>query len=85
MKPNEKSPEKCSWGDGITIRPDGEHELDPCIYRDEFIARNVTVIISKCVRCGHVSFGWKEQPDTEILLDLIEDEDSEEDTGGENI
>jgi hypothetical protein len=60
---------KCSWGDGISIRPDGVHELDPCIYRDIVIHKNVTVIVSKCQRCGNISISWKRQENTEDIYD----------------
>lgn len=70
----DEKPEKCSWGDGISIRPDGEHELDPCIYQDVQILKNVTVVISRCIRCGHMSFGWMEQDNTELVLDLLSEE-----------
>ena len=68
---------KCSWGDGLTIKPDGEHELDPCIYRDIQIIRNATVIISQCMKCGHVVVGWELQEDSEIILELLPDEDED--------
>ena len=74
---NEKL-EKCSWGDGVSVRPDGEHELDPCIYQDIQILRNVTVVVSRCIRCGHMSFGWREQENTEVVLDLLSEEDETE-------
>ena len=57
--------EKCKWEDGLIIKPDGEHELDPCIYRDIAIYHNVTIIISKCVKCGHTIFTWVKQDNTE--------------------
>ena len=60
---------KCSWGEGISIRPDGVHELDPCIYRDIEIHKNVTVIVSKCQRCGNISISWKRQENTEDIYD----------------
>ena len=74
---NEKL-EKCSWGDGVSVRPDGEHELDPCIYQDIQILRNVTVVVSRCIRCGYMSFGWREQENTEVVLDLLSEEDETE-------
>lgn len=68
----EKEKSKCSWGEGISIRPDGEHELDPCIYEDVQIFKNVTVVISRCVRCGNLVLGWSRQDNTEIVLDLLD-------------
>lgn len=55
---------KCSFGDGITFKPDGVHELDPCVYETLEVHRNVTVIIGKCMKCGHVDMSWIRQDDT---------------------
>lgn len=57
---------KCSFGDGITVKPDGKHELDPCVYKDILIARNVTVTVSKCKKCGHIEISWTTQDNSEI-------------------
>lgn len=56
---------KCSFGDGVTIKPDGINELDPCLYEDIEVWHNVTVIVSRCVRCGHTEISWVEQENTE--------------------
>ena len=56
---------KCSFGDGVTIKPDGINELDPCLYEDIEVWNNVTVIVSRCVRCGHIEISWVKQEDTE--------------------
>lgn len=55
----------CSFGDGVVIKPDGVHELDPCLYEDIEIWNNVTVIVSRCVRCGHIEISWIRQENTE--------------------
>lgn len=62
---------KCSFPDGLTIKPDGIHELDPCRYQTTEIHRNVTVEVRRCVRCGHVDVVWFRQEDTEseVLTD----------------
>lgn len=60
--------DKCSFGN-VRICPDGENELDPCLYREVMKLKNVTVQILKCVKCGHVSIGWIRQPDTEEIED----------------
>ena len=57
--------EKCSFGDGIVIKPDGIHELDPCIYEDIEMWHNVTVVVSRCKRCGRIELSWIRQDDTE--------------------
>ena len=62
---------KCSFGDGITIKPDGVHELDPCVYEIKEIHRNVTVIVRQCHKCGNVDISWTAQEDTE---DVVVDE-----------
>ena len=36
---------KCQWPDGITIKPDGVNELDPCQYKTAEIHKNVDRII----------------------------------------
>lgn len=38
----------------LIIKPDGINELDPCIYEDIEMYANVTVIISRCKKCGHI-------------------------------
>ncbi len=70
---NREEKPKCSWGEGISFRPDGEHELDPCIYEDVQIFKNVTVIISRCIRCGNISMGWQFQKNSEVVLDKLDD------------
>lgn len=55
----------CHYPDGMTIKPDGVHELDPCIYEEIERYCNVTVIISKCKKCGKVDISWERQEDTE--------------------
>lgn len=66
---SEEKRNKCSWGEGITIKPDGIHELDPCIYEDIEVYRNVTVIVSRCKRCGNIVISWKRQEDTEDITE----------------
>lgn len=57
--------DKCSFGDGITIKPDGIHELDPCLYEPIEIYKNVTVEILRCKRCGNIDIQWIRQDNTE--------------------
>lgn len=59
---------KCSFGHGITIKPDGINELDPCIYEDKEIHSNVTVYVRRCQKCGNIDIAWKRQDDTEDIL-----------------
>lgn len=58
-------PEKCCYPEGITIKPDGVHELDPCDYVMAEKYRNVTVEVLVCRKCGHVEISWARQEDTE--------------------
>ena len=58
---------KCECPEGITIKPDGIHSLDPCVYKEMERFSNVTVSISKCIYCGHVEVSWFRQEDTEEI------------------
>lgn len=62
---------KCQFPNGLVIKPDGVHELDPCIY--EVVERwgNVTVEVLRCEMCGSVQIEWHRQEDT---VDLREAE-----------
>ena len=59
--------EKCKFPEGIIIKPDGKNELDPCIYEDIDKYSNVTITISRCVKCGHIEISWERQEDTEKI------------------
>lgn len=58
---------KCSFPAGVSIRLDGVHELDPCVYEEIERYRNVTVIISRCKNCGHIDVSWERQDNTEEI------------------
>lgn len=58
---------KCAFPVGVTIRPDGVNELDPCIYEEVERYSNVTVSVMRCKNCGHTEVTWTRQPDTEEL------------------
>ena len=60
---------KCSFGVGVTVKPDGINELDPCIYELVEVHKNVTVYIRKCPNCGNIDISWGRQEDTEDLMD----------------
>lgn len=66
---------------GLDIKPDGINSLDPCVYKDKQVFRNVTVTVSQCVRCGHVSIFWTQQHDTETLQYEPLDGEAENRTG----
>ena len=57
---------KCTW-ENVVIKPDGENELDPCIYEDIERYANVTITISRCINCGHIEISWERQENTEEL------------------
>ena len=59
--------EKCTFPGGIIFKPDGENELDPCVYVDIEKYANVTVTISRCKRCGNTMISWERQDDTEEI------------------
>ncbi len=63
---------KCQFPDGLSIRPDGINELDPCVYEDIEKHTNVTVIVSKCKNCGNIDISWIRQENTEDIF--MEDE-----------
>lgn len=58
---------KCSFPDGISVKPDGVNELDPCVYEIIEVYKNVTVTISKCMKCGHIDVSWERQDNTETI------------------
>ena len=65
---------KCSFPEGITIKPDGINELDPCVYKTEEVYSNVIVEINRCIKCGHVEISWYRTGDTvETPVDEWED------------
>ena len=53
-----KNQQKCHYPDGISIKPDGVHELDPCLYEEVETIYNVNVRVLKCKKCGHVELEW---------------------------
>jgi hypothetical protein len=59
----EANMERCKHPDGVTIKPDGIHELDPCVYEEEMVVPNVTVRVLRCVKCGHVEIEWERGED----------------------
>ena len=49
--------DKCNFN-GFSYKPDGIHELDPCIYEEIETIENCTVHILKCKKCGHIEIMW---------------------------
>ena len=60
---------KCSYGEGITVKPDGVNELDPCRYREVQVLKNVTLHILECIDCGNIDLEWERQEDTEDITE----------------
>ena len=50
---------KCQPPDGVTIKPDGVNELEPCIYEEVETHHNVTVHVLRCRKCGHIEIEWE--------------------------
>ena len=44
--------------EGMSIKPDGVNEMDPCIYETMQVFTNCTVEISRCSRCGNIEVSW---------------------------
>ena len=54
--------------------------IDPCVYQDEEIHENVTVVISRCDKCNKVSISWYRQPldyRTKEILGIANKSDNE--------
>lgn len=58
---------RCTHPPGVTIKPDGIHELDPCVMQDIEMHTNVTVIVSRCKNCGRISLSWLRTANTEDI------------------
>ena len=65
---------KCTFGEGVSIKPDGVNELDPCLYKVIELHKNVTVEVSKCTVCGAINISWHRQHNTEDIYDFGEEE-----------
>lgn len=63
---------KCTFGEGIIFKPDGVHELDPCVYEETETIHHATVHVLKCKYCGHIEITWSRESTDE------EDEEEEE-------
>lgn len=43
----------------------GDIPLDPCVYEEIEVHRNVTVEVWRCKNCGHIELVWHRQENTE--------------------
>lgn len=62
--------DKCKFPEGMVIKPDGIHELDPCIYRVTELHRNVTVEVRQCINCGNIDLVWYPQENSEHYINV---------------
>lgn len=62
--------ERCKWGEGVSVKPDGTHDLDPCEYEVVETYRNVTIEVLRCKKCGHIELAWRRQENTEVLEEM---------------
>ena len=57
---NEK---KCRLSDGISIKPDGVNDIDPCVYESietmRFSKAPIEVRLDRCMNCGYYEISWK--------------------------
>lgn len=65
---------KCQYPEGITIKPNGEDELDACFYELMEKWENVTIEVLRCKRCGHVEILWHLQEDS---VNITEEENGQ--------
>ena len=52
----------------------GNYQLDPNVYKDVEMYKNVTVIISENIDTGEMIVSWKRQPDTENISYMLDEE-----------
>ena len=52
----------------------GNYQLDPNIYKDVEMYKNVTVIISENIDTGEMVVSWKRQPDTKNISYMLDEE-----------
>ena len=60
-----KEENKCRFPDGVRSKPDGVHELDPCIYELMEEHSNVKAMVYRCKKCGNIDISWVRSDDTE--------------------
>lgn len=62
-----------TWNDGDDIFI-GQYQLDPNVYKDVEMYKNVTVIISENIDTHEMVVSWKRQPDTEDISYMLDEE-----------
>lgn len=58
---------KCQFPDGMSIKPDGVNELDPCVYETIEYYTNVDIEVVRCKNCGNVEVWWHRNENTEQI------------------
>ena len=57
---------RCAMPEGVSLRPDGVHEIDPCIYEEVERHSGCIVHVMRCRRCGHVEISWEKGEDYQL-------------------
>mgnify|MGYP007057732255 CR=1 FL=1 len=57
----------CTFGESVSVKLDGIHELSPHPLKLSQRLKNVTVEILECPKCGETSVGWYRQANTEEI------------------
>lgn len=56
---------KCTLPAGLTIKPDGVHQLAAGLFETEQVFTNCTVEVSRCKHCGEYELSWYRTAATE--------------------
>ena len=56
---------KCTLPAGLTIKPDGVHQLAAGLFETEQVFTNCTVEVSHCKHCGEYELSWYRTAATE--------------------
>lgn len=62
-----EKPSTCTFGENVSVKLDGIHELSPHPLKLSQRLKNVTVEILECPKCGETSVGWYRQANTEEI------------------
>lgn len=57
---------KCSTPDGVSLRLDGVHEVDPCLYEEIGRHSGCIVHVMRCRHCGHIEISWEKGEDYQL-------------------
>lgn len=58
---------KCTLPAGLTIKPDGVHQLAAGLFETEQVFTNCTVEVSRCEHCGEYELSWYRTAATEEI------------------